>query len=438
MKRFLMNIPKHLLTRNVLKSLAISVVLIIIGYFSNNWPLFTGENLSLYTRMEFIRNLFDSQEDDFSGAFFVNTSMDKQLIDVYEDGYQVGKTEITDRRKLLEFLKLLEKVDTAYEYIVIDLRFVEGLACQDSIGAKTDSQLFEQIKSMDQCVVATHHDLKLLGGLEPKAALADYKSTVTATNFVRYEYYDSIPSIPLHVYNELRKSSGLDTIRHTTSNSLFGLYNEGGHLCQNSLFLEFSSKGFPKLKKLHTELGDSIFIEKFNYRDLGFDFIDHLDSGVIPEEEILESLEGCMKEAGQGRKPIVFIGNVLEDLHDTYAGLQPGVVILYKAIRALQEGKHLVNTWHYLILFFTYFLLCLFILKDKTVFNLLPQKFKERWPFLMILFQLSSLSAVLVIIDIIDIKWFSTTTNFVVIAFIFNILKLYVQFNKIKHNEKNN
>ena len=91
MKRFPKNLLKHLFSRNVLKSLAISIALIIIGYFSNNWPLFTGENLSLYTRMEFIRNLFDSKEDDFSGAFFVNTSMDKQLIDVYEDGYQVGK-----------------------------------------------------------------------------------------------------------------------------------------------------------------------------------------------------------------------------------------------------------------------------------------------------------------------------------------------------------
>ena len=423
----------RLFNRHVVLSVVVSIILVFLGYFTNNWPLFTGEDLNIYTRMEILRNFFDSKDDDFSGAFFVNTSMDKQLINVYEDGYQVGKTEITDRRKLLEFLKLLEQ--TEYEYLVIDLRFAEELACQDSAGLEIDRQLAEQIKSMDRCVVATHRNINLFGGLETKAALADYKSTVTATNFVRYEYFDNIPSIPLHVYNEINKSQKLDTINYHNSTSLLSTYDEGGWPCQNSLFLEFSSKGFPQLKKIQTEIGDSIFIEKYNYRNLGFDFVDHLDNGKLPKEEIIEMLQNNLKEAGNGKRPIVFIGNILEDLHDTYAGLQPGVIILYKAICALQEGRHIVNPFRMLTLFVIYFLVCLFILKDKTIVYLLPKKLNNKFPFFMFLLQLANLSIILFIIDIIDIKIYGVTTNFIFVTLFFNLLKLYIQFKKFKHNE---
>ena len=413
--------------KHVKISFIVAILLSVLGYFTNNWALFTGETLSLYTFIEWGRNLLE-EDDDYSGAFFVNTSMDKQLIDVYRDGNIVGQTAVTDRHKLLKFLKLLKQTD--YEYVVIDISFAEELSRDsDSVGVKIDTELFDLIKSMDRCVVATSREMKLLGGLKSKAALATYKSTVNASNFVRYEYFDSIPSIPIKVYNDIRKGQGLDTIDY--SNGV--LYHEGGRLCQNSLFLEFSAKSFSKTKKAQTELGNFMIIEKNNYRDIGFDYLDNME--IFSEEEVLKNLQAEMKEYSKEGRPIVLIGNLTEDLHNTYAGLQPGVIILYKAIRALQEGRHIVNPFNVLFLFVAYFLICLFILKDKPLSLPIPREVRFKYPFVALMCQFISLSMILLVLEFIEITFFNVTTNFILTILLFNTLKLYVQFKKNRYNE---
>lgn len=420
-------IQKYYRYRHVAYACLIALFLSICGYFTNNWPILTGKTLSLYTTLEWVKDILDTKDDDYSGALFINTSMDKQIIDIYDSGVRSGNTEITDRRKILEFLKLLEQTD--YKYIVIDIRFAEGLT-QDS--NSIDKALAEKIKSMKRCVVATHRDIKLFGGLESKAALADYKSTVTETNFTRYEYFDSIPSIPLHVYNELQKEQGLDTINY--KHASWSIFNEGYSLCQNTVFLKFSSKGFPILKKQQTEFGNSIYIEKHRYLNLGHDFVDHLDKGQSPAE-MREQLEAYMKQAGNGEAPIVFIGNIQEDLHDTYAGLQPGVIILYQAIKALQEGKHKVKFLHALFLFVIYVIVSLLILKDKSIMDFFPRKLRLRFPFFFFISKFITLTTILLIVDIVDIKYFGITTNFIIAVILLNTIKLFIQFKKLQEHE---
>lgn len=419
--------------RQVIYSFLIAVILSVVGYYTNNWPIFTGENLTAYTVMGIVERYL-GVEDDYPDALFVNTSWDNQLIDIEDDGeVTVGNTQITDRRKLLKFLQLLEHTD--YEYIVIDIGFAEKWAQKDSIGRQIDTELFEKIKSMDRCVVATLKNMNLLGGLDSKAALAEYKATLMNTNFVRYQYFDSIPLIPLRVYNEIRKEQRADTISYRHSPYI---YNEGFRLCQNSLFLKFSSSDFKKVKSIQ-KVGEYYISEKYNYKDLGHDYVDHIVQGCT-EDEVLEMLVGDMKAAcsDDGKRPIVFIGNVQDDVHETYAGKQPGVVILYKAIRALQEGKHLVNPVRIVLLFLVYFILCLFILKDKSILDLIPRRIRQKHSLWVFLCQLATMSAVLFIVDIIFIKFYGVTTNFIVATILFGTLKLYVEFKKFQYNEKNN
>ena len=428
-------IQKYYRYRHVAYACLIALLLSLCGYFTNNWPILTGEHLGMYTFFEWGKNLFNTyilntHEDDYSGALFVNTSMDKDLIDILEDGDTVGNTDITDRHKLLEFLKLLEH--TNYKYVVIDIRFAEELATKKDT-TDIDKRLFEQIKSMKRCVVATNRGIKLLGGLESKAAMASYKSTVVATNFIRYEYFDSIPSIPLHVYNELQKEQGLDTINY--KHASWSIFNEGCSLCQNTVFLKFSSKGFSQFNQITTELGnpvftgDSTFVQKFNYHNLGY-YTDPLISKKLPKNEVLDMITGDMKEAGNGDRPIVFIGNILEELHDTYAGLQPGVIILYNAIKALQDGKHKVSIIHAILLFALYFIMVLFVLKDKSTMDLLPDSIKSRFPFLFFISKLLTLTVALVVIDIIILKYFGITNNFIPTVILLNTIKLYNQLKK--------
>jgi len=415
-----------LFNKTTLISTLIATFLTICGYFSNNWGLFTGEDLALHTCIEWHKRICCDNRDDYHGALFINTSFDKELIPVYDKNFEIGKTEITDRRKLLDFLRLLSQTD--YAYTIIDLRFAEELSHRDSIGKQVDAELFDFIKSMRNCVIATHRNIKLIEDLNSKAALADYKSTVTSTNFIRYEYFDSIPSIPLHVYNELQKSNAQDTINY--SRRIFGLpyFTDGKELCQNSLFLEFSSNSLAQHQIISTEFSGSTFINRNSYKNLGYDFVDYI--GCLPDTVIVKMIEGELKMQGDGdsNNTIVYIGNFLEDLHDTYAGLQPGMIILHKAINALQEDRHIVDPIRFVIQFLFYFILCLFILMDISLINLFPSNFLSHHQFLVFILQLVSISTILFIAEIIDITVFHITTNLIFATLMFGLLKLYVRF----------
>lgn len=436
-----MKLVKQLCSRNVLFSACVSVLLLVFGYFSNNWPLFSGIDLGLYTGITWVKRALNNENTEYPGAFFVNTSFDKRLITTYEGEYvdprvdttavnnPKGYTTITDRSKLLKFLKLLSQTD--YGYVVIDLQFVDADYDIDSVhnGPQVDKELFSFIKSMPRCVVATHKNLKLLDGLEEKAALADYKSTVTATNFVKYEYLDSIyESIPLHVYKELAKEKR--TPIQYGKHGLVYLETDatGTQLCQNCVFLEFSSKGLPEIGNVQ-ETGESIFIGEFNYKNMGVDYL--YDS----EDEAITNLKADMKSLSQCDRPVVFIGNITEDLHDTYAGLQPGVVILYKALDALQKGRHHVSLAHSLLLFVIYFLIIYFAIREKKVLDILPNNWRKKHMFCCFILEMTSLTTVYFIVRLCDILYFHTTTNFFFTLLFLYILKLHTDYKKIYNYE---
>lgn len=416
-------INRKYINRKLITSILISAFLCLFGYFSNNWPLFTGENLVLHSTIDYLQHKISIfANDEKVKALFVNTSFDKQLIEVYEDpSNPLGNTEITDRKKLLRFLKLLSNTD--YGFVVLDIRFDESLL--DKEHPELDKELFSYIKSMPRCIVATHKDMKIIGDLQAKSALADYKSTITSTNFVRYEYFDSIPTIPLYIYNEQQKSKGLDTIcyRHE---KFINFYHEGNALCQNSVFLEFSCEGFGELSGTKSFTGSLRNIQEYNYRNLGQHYVNREDS-----IEALNFLKADLNKLGDNA--IVFVGNMTEDLHDTYAGLQPGMVILNNAIDALSKGRHYVYASHQAIMFIVYLMLSLCILYKKGISDLLPALWRKKHAFLSFMLQMLSLTSVLFIVELSEIKMFHTTTNFFFTLLFFAIMKFYIEFNDYKN-----
>lgn len=414
--------------RYVIISFIVAIVFTVVGYFTNNWPVGTGENIRVYKEIELLHRIFKKNNDAPKGVMFVNTSYDKELIDVYEDGLKIGNTEITDRSKLLAFLKMLKLTDH-YSYLIIDLGFTTDLPHVDST---VDKNLFDYINSMDRCVVATGHNKRLLGDLSAKAALANYKYTEFNHSFVRYEYFDSIPSIPLYVYNELKSKEGGNIISHTnTSCPYFRIYWEGKRLCQNSLFLEFPYS----LNEKYEKISDSLYFSRRCVFNLGSDFLDCLET--LPDmndrEAVMNAVHGYFDQVEDGdTPPIVCIANMKEDLHGTYVGSLPGAVIIHSALLALQDGRHLLNPFRLIFLFVVYFLICLFVLRDWSVFDFCTDSFKHRFPVIYFLLQLASVSTVLLFVDIIDLKVFHTTTNLVLVTTFYGILKLYVRFKNNK------
>ena len=161
--------------------------------------------------------------------------------------------------------------------------------------------------------------------------------------------------------------------------------------------------------------------------------LDYLEAS---EENALEMLQDDMRGLSKCGRPIVFIGNITEDLHDTYAGLQPGVVILYKALDALQKGRHHVSLAHSLLLFVIYFLIIYFAIREKKVLDMLPNDWRKKHMFFCFILEMTSLTTILFVVNLCDILYFHTTTNFFFTLFFLYILKIYADYKKTFYHEK--
>ena len=320
----------------LLFSLCNVVILLTLSYFLNNQPLFTGEDLDQYAWMEWIKNKLGISPDvDSNEALFINVSYDKQLVEKNNEyGLTSGNTDITDRSKLLSFLKLLHKSNT-YKYIVLDIRFEKGYNVPE-----TDSALFAKITDMRDIVIANHSDIELAdSSLLKKAAISDYYATIIKTNFARYQYkHDSIESLPLYIYHDLTGN---------TINKHGWFYTCNKRLCYNSLFVHFPIK-------VWNEYDENL--EK-NYYNLGSDILDNYS-----DSDIGELTKG----------KYVIIGDMVEDIHDTYSGSKPGSVITYYSFVELIKGRHYVNIFMLLFVAVLYFLISMSLFETVPILRRIP------------------------------------------------------------------
>lgn len=320
----------------LLVSLCNVVILLVLSYVLNNQSLFTGESLNHYAWIEWLKDKVGLvKQPDGQDVLFVNIAYDKQLTERTDEfGMPIGNVDITDRMKLLSFLQMLHSTDN-YKYIFLDVRFEKGFDVPE-----VDSALFAEIRNMRKIVIANHSDIEIADStLIDKAAISDYKATITATNFVRYKYsYNGNPSMPLYAYRDLTKRT---IKRHGL------IYTCDGRLCYNSLFVSFPVENFG-------EFDDD---NRKHYYNLGSDLLDNYS------EEDLATLT-------QGK--YIVIGDIIEDLHDTYSGLKPGSVITYYAFQALMNGKHFVSYGLQMFLAILYFAISLSQFRRNSLLEQIP------------------------------------------------------------------
>lgn len=379
----------------ILVSLLNVFVLLIFSYVLNNQPLFTGEDLNQYAWMEFLKNKMGlSEQVDYSDALFVNVSYDKQLIEKKDEfGMPVGNIDITDRTKLLALLNILDSTNQ-YRYIILDVRFEKGL------DSEADSALFAKIKNMKRIVVANHLDVELADScLSAKAAISDYASTIVATNFARYKFlHAKQPSLPLFAYNDL-------TGRTITKHGL--LYSCDRSLCYNSLFLKFPYNGFSE----YSRNGEK------SYYNMGCDLLANYSG------QDLSTL---------AKNKLVFIGDMVEDVHDTYSGLKPGTVITYHALRSLLLGEHMVS---YTLLFFLaiiFFFISFSLFKEGSIIERIPFVRKSHSKLLHFFLPLIGYTFVLSVIVVVLNLLFNVTISIIVPSIYFTIQKTILNFKRTK------
>ena len=380
----------------LLFSLCNVVILLILSYFLNNQPLFTGEDLDQYAWMEWIKDKLGITPDvDANAALFVNVAYDKQLVDKCDDyGMTIGNSDVTDRSKLLSLLQLLHKTNS-YKYILLDIRFEKGYNVPD-----VDSALFAEILSMKNIVIANHSDIELAdSSLMKKAAISDYYATITKTNFARYQYnYDSVESVPLYVYRELTGN---------TINKHGWLYTCNGSLCYNSLFVHFPIAKWNEYDEHQSKV----------FYNLGSDILDNYS-------------DGDLKTLTKGK--YVIIGNMVEDVHDTYSGLKPGSVITYYAFQELMKGRHFVNYELMFVLSIIFFLISLSLFETNPILNRLPFVKNSHSRVIHFLLDFIGYSLVLALSMIILYIIFGIATSIVLPSAYFAIQKSFIRFKQLK------
>ena len=350
--------------------------------------LFTGENLTCFALAEWCRQQIYGDETSDKDMLFINVAYDRTLTTYKPNGIPLGNIDITDRQKLQQLLYLLSQ--TECRYIMMDVRFEKGY---ESDNTAIDSLLFHQIASMDNIVVANHSDMTPLNdSIATRMAYQDYYSTITSTNFIRYEYlHGDKESMPLHAYKQLYNDS---ILRH-----LGGLYyTSGSRLCYNSLFLTFPPETrHPR----HIQL---------------------LGQDILSSEQPLDDLKYMAKDK------VVVIGDFINDKHDTYSGMHSGPVILATSFTALVEHKHYVNWWKTLLLFILYFALTMMMQTEKRWWEYIPVLRKTRFPLLQFALSLLGYSTLILIVSFLLGLFLHVYVSFLLPSLYLSILSAYISY----------
>ena len=328
----------------------------------------------------------------------VNVSFDKQLVGYEKNGMPVGQYAITDRRKLLKFLRLAQKANN-YKYILLDVIFEKGIA------SETDSALFQQIASMEHIVIPVHKDAPLQDSiLYKKAANADYTVTWQETNFSRFKFrWGDLPTIPLKMYQEL---NGEDISRH----GIF--YSSCNWLCQNGITLQLPFKMSNDTKRE----GDHL---KYDVIQLGVDLLE---------------LDSISPIANDIKDKIVVIGDFYTDVHDTYLGPQPGSILCLNAYYALQRGDHILDGrkfLFYIIISLIYFILTLCYMNGFSLSELTDKVWFKA------IISFGSISLLFWIMAIFGYIFFDTVYNFWIPIVIFSTLGTIIYINSLIKEIKN-
>lgn len=377
-------------------SVLTSTVIIIFTYVMGNigYPL-PGETGALKQITDYKRFLGMQIDNVPDSILLINICYDKALVPYQENGIPVGKTVITDREKLLQFLTKAKKANN-YRYIFLDIFFEEGM------NTAYDSALFHTIASMDRIIIPKHDEANLCDSiLNPKAANADYATTWQVLTFSRYQYlHNNEASVALRMYQD---RFGTDIKRHWG-----GLwYTDNGRLCQNSSTLLLPVRVTGSL------LDDEGQVRERNYIHLSTDLLD-LDR-VIPISEQIDD-------------KLIVIGDFKNDIHTTFLGAQPGSSILLNGYLSLSQGAHLVNWLFMSLLFVIYIVIGLFYLSGHSFSSLVMN------PWISILLSFLSTATIFLIIALVA-SWYDLAFNMWVPTTIYSLYDTFMQKYNIYKNK---
>ncbi|MBQ6709605.1 MAG: hypothetical protein IJN26_02775 [Bacteroidales bacterium] len=326
-----------------LVSLALSLILLVwtYSYWNRSYTYGYGDNW--ISKLAKHADLNMDHEFDPSGIVPVNVAYDKVLVPcVYKRDTSTvcGTTPITDRAKLLTFLKMLKDRD-AYDYILCDVSF-EGFQTE------YDEELYSTIASMRDIFVACVDLDKVPEVIRTKTAESSYIARKVGDSFMKYDLIlpEGNPNLALKMWKEL---DGGDVRRRWWG------YTSNGKLCVRSFIPDFRYS-------IYDDIGEAKEVDAPNsvgypstMKNLGADAVDLYQEGYISGKFF------------DGK--VILIGDLTEnDMHTTITANQPGPVVVYNAYLALANGDHVISFWVYALILLVFWIDSMFLLRH--VFSL--------------------------------------------------------------------
>lgn len=389
-------------------SAAIAAVLLCLSYLFNSLPYSFGGDVSAQVWAERIGFIFNGRRNHLPDSIaLVNVAYDKTLVDYDGRLYSTpgdnrrapsGRIALTDRRKLLDFLKAAK--NSRYRYIMLDVRFDDDIE-SDSVSLA----LFDLIGSMERIAFAVHE------GSDPvadapldKAAFGDYNITAFESNAVKYPIiHGGRPSMAAAMYSALDGGSI----------STFGpLTFDRGALCLRSLFLDYPVRVFDRAIE-----SNGLMPADYYYMNLGVDLLAGPDS------------VARIRDYVDGR--IVVIGDFDNDVHDTSIGQLAGSLINLNAYISLSQGRHKIS-WPYVVMLFAiYALIALCLIKRQSPVDMIPALRRRKSTALRFLFSLVGFSVVLSLLSLLLYLAAAIIYSIVLPSLYFSLISLWIEKRKL-------
>lgn len=194
----------------------------------------------------------------------INIGYDRALVDIYDaDGLPMGNIDITDRKKLIDFLDIAKSVGD-YKFIVMDIRFT------DEVETDVDDNLWKALSSTHRLILPSHYGMNIADkSLEHLTANADYAITILENDFVKYPIAtDGKLSMAWFAYNSQE---------HSPVCNFAGLSFSEGHVMRRSMIptidiLANNIYDNTGEKKIYN-LGEDILSDKDNMKNILLKFL---------------------------------------------------------------------------------------------------------------------------------------------------------------------
>lgn len=344
---------------------ALALLLLVLSYWFSNLDITISDESEILKWFSFARSILvrNQPEELYSDYVLVNVGYDKVLVDSVKDDNDLyaGNIDITDRHKLMEFLRILKQYKN-FRYLMLDIDL------SNKYPTAYDDSLFNIISSFDSTRVAIGingendtimYDKRLRGICCP----TNYRQTFIESDMLKTPlFFNGKPSFALKAYQDIEKRR---------IKKVGCIYIDKRDKTEHVPFKLSRSSIYPKLffndNQDIFEEDDGVVFKNMIYYNLG--------------SRILKSYSSPSRAKDFFNNKIIVVGTFNRhtyDSHYTYAGEMSGAFIQLNILHSLRNGIHCISFW-VILTYYTIFFLVSYLLFYRKQEHIVNTRIKLGW-----------------------------------------------------------